>query len=115
MAELPAAFATWEPFVRWLFQRTAGFPRRLRASLTRRIEERALDVYEGLSLARYSRRPADALHRVNLDLDRLRLLLRLARDLGALSHAQADHAAEQVDDVGRQVGGWLRHARGRGA
>ncbi len=54
-----------------------------------------------------------ALERANLDLERLRLLLRLARDLNAMPISQAAHAFEQVDEAGRMVGGWLKHARER--
>ena len=52
--ELPA-FARWYEFVRWLLPTTATFPKRLRFTLTQRIDNLALDVVEGLVEARYSR------------------------------------------------------------
>ena len=111
MTNVPVVFARWESFIRWLMERTAGFPKRLRHTLTHRIEARALDVYEQLAVARYApARRRDALDRVSADVDVLRLLLRLARDLRCLSVGQADTAFEHLDEVGRMVGGWRRHA-----
>ena len=109
--EVPVVFAHWERFATWLFERTAGFPRRLRHSLTQRIEQRTLDVHEALVEARYGRGRVAALERANLDLERLRLLLRMARDLNALPRGSAEHAFAQVDEAGRMVGGWLKHAQ----
>lgn len=109
--ETPIVFAHWESFTVWLFQRTAGFPKRLRHSLTHRIEQTALDIHGALIEARYGVARIEALESANLDLEKLRLLLRLARDLGSMPHASADCAFEQVDEAGRMVGGWLKHAR----
>ena len=112
--EVPVVFAHWERFTVWLFERSAGFPKRLRFSLTHRVESRTLDIHEALVEARYGVGRVAALERANLDLERLRLLLRLVRDLNAMPSKQAEHAFEQVDEAGRMVGGWLKHARGRG-
>lgn len=109
--EVPVVFAHWERFAGWLFERTAGFPKRLRQSLTQRIEGRTLDVHEALVEARYGRGRVAALERANLDLEKLRLLLRLACDLNAMPRRTAEHAFAQVDEAGRMVGGWLKHAR----
>jgi hypothetical protein len=111
MAEIPVVFAHWERFTVWLFERTAGFPKRLRHSLTHRIEARCLDVYEGLATARYSRSPRRALGEVSVALDGLRLLLRLATSLQCWSARQGQHAAEQLDEAGRMVGGWMKVAQ----
>lgn len=108
-AEAPVVFARWERLTLWLFQRTADFPRRLRYSLTSRIEVRTLDVYEDLVVARYDPMARGAaLLRVSRGVDGIRLLVRLARDLGCLSLSQAEHVFTELDEVGRMVGGWIR-------
>lgn len=111
--DVPVVFAHWERFCAWLFARTASFPKRLRHSLTQRIEERALDVHEALVEARYGSGRVVALERADLDLEKLRLLLRMARDLEVMPRSSAEHAFAQVDEAGRMVGGWLKHARGQ--
>jgi len=110
--EVPVVFARWEAFVGWLFERTEGFPRRLRPTITVRIENLALDVFEALVDARYDRGRRAALRRINHDLEKLRLLLRLAHTQRALAGRSFHHACEEIDTVGRMVGGWLRHAEG---
>lgn len=109
MPEVPTVFVQWEAFTGWLLDRTAKFPRNVRQTLTRRIEDCALDVFDALVAARW--RPdvrAAALRGANADLERLRLLLRLAHSRRCLDPAAFEHACREVDATGRQVGGWLR-------
>lgn len=110
MLEVPVVFAHWERFTVWLFEHTAVFPKRLRQSLTARIEARCLEVFEGLAEARYTRQPRAALDRVSNALDGLRLLLRLATELRCWSLSQGSHAAVQLDEAGRMIGGWRKAA-----
>ncbi|ESQ16710.1 MAG: hypothetical protein N838_25560, partial [Thiohalocapsa sp. PB-PSB1] len=41
-------------------------------------------------------------------LERLRFELRLAHDLGILSHGQYHHAAGMLAEVGRLLGAWIK-------
>ncbi|MFT5685955.1 MAG: hypothetical protein ACI8RZ_006910 [Myxococcota bacterium] len=107
-AEIPVIFGKWEVLVGWLLGRTAKFPRRVRFSLAQRIDVLALSVFEGLIEARYTRERATILRQVNLDLEKLRLLLRLSHTQAFLDHRAFAHAIEGIDEVGRMVGGWLR-------
>lgn len=112
-SDVPVVFAHWERFVGWLLPRTQKLPRRMRFTFTSRIDNLALDIYELLVEARYTRARAPILRRVNLSLEKLRLLLRLVHDLGELDRRSFAHAIREIDTVGRMVGGWIRHfARG---
>lgn len=75
-AEVPVVFARWERFVAWLFDRTEKFPKRVAFTFRMRIDNLALDVFERLVEARYQRDREPTLRRVNLDIEKLRLLLR---------------------------------------
>ena len=44
----------------------------------------------------------------NLGLEKLRLLCRLAQDLGHLDARRYEHAARSLDATGRLVGGWRK-------
>ena len=81
-------FEQWMETTKWLMERTARFPQRLRASLTARIELAALDVLESLSSAAWSRDPTPALRRAGDALNRLRVLVRLAHELRVISDGQ---------------------------
>ncbi len=112
-AEVPVLFVHWERFLAWLLDRTARFPRRLRFTLTNRIDNLALDVFEGLVAARYERQRIPILAKINLDIEKLRLLLRIARDRGFLDRRSFENASKEIDTAGRMVGGWLKHQRGK--
>ena len=109
MVEVPVLFVHWERFLSWLLDHTEKFPRRLRLTLTNRIDNMALGVFEALVEARYTKNRRSILARVNLELEKLRLLLRLARDRGCLSRRSFEHACKEINQAGRMVGGWIKH------
>ncbi len=57
------------------------------------------------SHARSKERP---LHRANRLLDQLRILLRLAAEVEALSPRQLEYISGQNEELGRMIGGWLQ-------
>jgi hypothetical protein len=52
------------------------------------------------------RRPG--LDQADTELVKLRLYLRLCRDLELLSPGQYEHVARMINEVGRLLGGWLK-------
>ena len=63
-------------------------------------------MVEGIVDATYTRNRAPILRRVNLSLERLRLLFRLSADLKLLDMRRYEHAARNIDEIGR--GGWIK-------
>ena len=106
----PALEAMYQ-FVRWLIPTVERFPRRQKFLLGDRIQSTALAGLERLVEATFTRSRSRLLDRVNVDLDKLRLLLRLAKELGYLDARRYEHAARRIDEVGRLVGGWRRAHR----
>jgi hypothetical protein len=102
------AYALWL----WLDGRLVDFPATARPLAARRTFDAATDVLDALLEATYapraSTRRRDALVRANQRLALLRLLLRGARDRRYLSISQHDHVIEQLGELGRMIGGWLR-------
>ncbi len=95
-------------FVVWLVPTVEKFPRAQKFLLGDRIQSAALDILEGLVEATYTRNRAPVLRSVNLKLEKLRLLIRLASDLQILDLRRYEHAARTIDEIGRLVGGWLK-------
>ena len=79
----------------WLIPTLERFPRRRKFLLGNRIRTTALASLERLTGATFTRRRAPLPGRVNLDLDKLRLLLRLAKDLSYLDRRRCEHAARR--------------------
>ncbi len=65
--------------------------------------------------AAYSRDKERTLMEVNAMLNQLRFLLRLAKDLKLLTVESYGYAAENVEEIGRMVGGWRKSAAAEGA
>ncbi len=105
--ELPI-FTRWVQFLEWLLPATEKFPKRARFTFADRINSLALDIVEDLVEARYSRDKQPLLGRINLRLERLRILLRLSHRMKYLPHPGYEHAARELNEVGRMLGGWMK-------
>jgi len=99
--------AQFEEFTGWLLTRTTRWPKSVRFTLTQRLENHALDVVEQLVVARYQRRGRrPRLDQVNLVLERMRHLLRLALAAGACPPTVFEKAMRELDTAGRMLHGW---------
>jgi predicted kinase len=107
--------ARFEEFTGWLLDRTAKWPKSARFTLTQRIENHALDVVEGLVVARYRPQGRRAvLDAVNLRLERMRHLFRLAKGAGTCPFTVFEASMMAIDEAGRMIHGWRTsgHAQG---
>ena len=93
----------------WLLGHTAKFPRVHRSGLSARIDGCAVDLLAHLARAAGSaRRRTQWLAAASEELDALRILVRLAMRLTFLSRRQYAYFAEQTDELGRMLGGWMK-------
>lgn len=92
----------------WYTERTERFPKSLRVTLGDRIDCKLLDMLELAVRARYAKDPRRLLGSLNMEIELLRYLTRLAKDRGALQVKQYEYAARAMEDIGRQVGGWMK-------
>lgn len=105
-------FEEWMETTRWLLERTARFPKRLRHSLTDRIENLALGILEDVTSAAYRSSKMEKLKSADDRLNRLRVMVRLGHELRLLSHGQYEEAAKRLDTAGRLLGAWIRQQSG---
>jgi four helix bundle protein len=106
----PALEAMYQ-FVLWLIPAVEKFPRSQKFLLGDRIQATALDCLERLIEATYTKSRESALNHANLALEKLRFMFRLAYDLKFVDLKRFEHAARNLDEVGRMIGGWLRTHR----
>ena len=97
---------------RWLLPRVERFSRRYKFTLGDRLQTTAIDLCLALTEASHSGSKDRPLYRANRLLDQLRLLLRLACDVGELTTRQLEFVSAQNEELGRMIGGWLKAARG---
>ncbi|MDG4550190.1 MAG: diversity-generating retroelement protein Avd [Candidatus Contendobacter sp.] len=104
----PRAVQACHELLVWLIPQLDLFPRARRFTLGERLESGLLRVLEALVEAAYSREKRAALATANRTLEIERHLWRLAHELRVIPLKRYEHGARLMDDLGRQIGGWLR-------
>ena len=107
----PMLLTTIYDFADWYMSRTERFPKPLRVTLGDRIDNKLIGILELAVRARYSKNPIKYLSALNLEIESLRFLSRLARSRNGIQAKQFEHIARCLDDIGRQIGGWIKHRR----
>jgi hypothetical protein len=102
----PPLFVLWYDVSKWLLNKTEKFPKKVRFSFSNRIDNLALDILEGVIEARYSKEKKEVLRRIDLNMEKLRVLLRMCHDMQYLDHKGYEFAAKKINESGKMVGGW---------
>jgi hypothetical protein len=97
-----------------LYEHVNRFPRAQRTLLGRVILEDALQMLVVLTVANRERIKSRRLDEASGRLDALRITLRLATRLGFLSNGGYERVSGMADEVGRMLGGWLKHEAAAG-
>ncbi len=106
--ELPVVVGRTYDFSLWLIQKVEHFPRSYRFSVGDRLVAAVIDLLLHLVDAAYAREKTTILTEVNGMLNRMRYLLRLAKDLKLFTLDSYGYAAERVEEIGRMAGGWRK-------
>ena len=108
-AETPIFVKTYD-WSLWVFEKTAGFPKRFRHSLTERIERDTLDLERALAEAnvRRGRKRVDRLDEADAILESLRLNVRRSFDLKCIPEGSYEFASKSLNEIGRLLGAWKK-------
>jgi hypothetical protein len=105
---VPGAVQACHELLAWVIPLLDQFPRSRRFTLGERIERGLLEVLEHLVGAAYSRDKRELLARANRRLSVNRHLWRLSLELKVIGLRRYEHGPRLMDDLGRQIGAWLR-------
>jgi hypothetical protein len=108
--ELPIIQATLD-LIQWFVPLLNRLPRDHRFALGDRLIAGLYDLLEGLVAARYATAKLERLELLNARLDLLRLQIRLLLSFQLIDTRRYEHVARLVEDVGRQLGGWISQQR----
>ncbi len=114
-AQSPLFVKTYD-FLLWLIPLTLKFPKAHRFLLAERLGEMALDFYDLVLEA--AMEPSEAMEKLDQAdrmLAKIRLYVRLSHDLQCISVGQYEHAAKQIDEIGRLIGGWKKKIASSGS
>ncbi len=106
--DLPVVVNKAYEFSLWLIQKVEHFPRAYRFSIGDRLVSGVIDLLLRLVDAAYARDKRSILVEVNGMLNRMRYLLRLAKDLKLFKVDSYGYTAERVEEIGRMAGGWRK-------
>jgi hypothetical protein len=114
MGDSPLFVKTYD-LLKYLIPATLKFPKSQRFVLAKRIQDAALDLYECLLEARkvdlLARR--EVLCQADVELEKLRLHLRLSMELEYLKFPQYKHISSTVVEIGRMLGAWRQGTENR--
>lgn len=92
----------------WYSERMERFPKAYRFTLADRIQEGLLVLVERIQDTVLGKHRKESLGQAQNIVDRLRLWNRMAKDLRCLDTKQYAFAAERIEAIGKQIGGWRR-------
>ncbi len=104
----PGVITDLHDFLKWYMQTTLRFPKAHRVTLGDRIDNHLLDMIKTAVRARYAGDKRQLLHKLNIQLEILRHLTRIAVGLSLLQPKQYEFAARCTESIGCQVGGWIK-------
>ena len=108
MKEKYPIFIKWSKLLDWTFDTVEKFPKSVRFTLSTRIVNISLDVLEGIIEAIYAKQKTDILKKLNLYIEKLRVLYRISHDRRYISVRQYEYVSLELDETGRMMGGWIK-------
>jgi len=110
MKESPLYARTYDLLL-WLIPQTNKFPRVHRFGLAEKIQNVLFAFQDNLIAAGKARSKQDKLKKLqdaDVQLEQLRVWIRLSRDLDIIQLNQYEHVSRMVSEVGRLLGAWIK-------
>ena len=98
-------------WVLWIIPKVEKFPKSHRYSIGEQVVRASIELLLNLVDASYQTRNAVPLGAAVREVNRIRYLVRLAKDLRLITIDSHGFAAKAIDEIGRMAGGWLRSTR----
>lgn len=114
MAEKETILTKMYDLAKYLIPIINRFSRDYKFTLGDRINNLTLDLLEQYIEAYYANNRTyklEILNKNNLQLERMRFLIRLAHDFRLFSNQRFGYICGLVDEIGRMNGGWLKQLR----
>jgi len=92
----------------WMYPLINKFPKKQRFILGQQLENTLLEILKGIIQANQEGNKLETLKQVSIDLDKFRILYRLAKDLRFMSIKQYQFGAEKINEIGKILGGWMK-------
>jgi four helix bundle protein len=111
MRESPIFTKTFD-LLMWLLPATLKFPKQQRFVLSQRVQNAAFNFYEAITAAALNEQANRYLQQADMELQRLRLYLRLCHRMEFLNMGQYEYVSIMVEEIGKILGGWRKKESG---
>ena len=92
------------------YKATSSFKREYKYTLGEKTKLLCNDLLDLIVVVNSAENKLEPLEKLNNKLETLRIHLRLAFDLKAISRGQLGELNRQTEEIGRQIGGWQKWA-----
>jgi len=93
----------------WLAKETLLFPKSYRFTLAASIQNEGLELLKCLIAARNNLEKSQNLKRTDVQLETLKILLRIAQETKCLSFKKYEHGVKLLEEIGRLLGNWQKN------
>src|SRR3989344_3299555 len=104
-------FAKLYDFYKNLSQSIVSFPKTKRYTLGQRLDNLTLDSFELLFSIPSADNKVKTLSQISNKVDLIKVLLRLAKDTKAVKNKNYLDLQADLQEIGKMLGGWIRHAK----
>lgn len=102
-------FVKWFESTDWILDTVEKFPKSVRFTISGRISNLTLDVMEGIIEAIYTKDRSYILDRINLYIEKLRVMFRITYKRKYISAKQYEHVSGLLNETGKMTGGWKKN------
>lgn len=95
-------------FYLWFYPALGRYPKHEKFVLTTQTKETCVQIMTLIVKANKVRNRKPVLFEIDAELEKLRLLVRLAKDLKYLSIRKYGLVSQKLNEIGRLLGGWMR-------
>ncbi len=107
---LPILEKTYE-LILWVYPMINKFPKSQRFVLGQRIENTLINIVTQIIEFKISRKKRIKLEKMSVELDKLRFLIRLSKDLKMVNIKKYGIASEKINEIGKMLGGWIKSCK----
>lgn len=103
----------FEDAIQYIYIALRQFPKSEKFTLAADIKRSAFRILELIIRCNKSRNKIKILYDIDVELEILKSLIRLARELEFLQFRKYEIISKYLDEVGRMLGGWIKYNRDR--
>lgn len=94
-------------YYEWVYPHLKNYPKSERFTLVQKIEDSLLELLSMVVMARKADGDLEYLEKADRELEKLRVFMRLSKDLEFISIGLYEDSSEKLDEIGKLLGGWM--------